>query len=293
MTATGWPSKVIETRPHATPSNKTLSVFYGFLIMPKVTANAGLAIFTVMVFLVLSSAPIVGAKPLRVGYFKVAPHAMPGPLEIPEGIAVEYFKLIAREMPISDIDFILFPLNRLLIELENNRIDMALLLARNAERAAKFIYPAEAFCVTKPSIAVNASNPLQKVRSIEDLLPLSFHETPGNHRAYIMRDQRLRIEPLTGDNFTRRCYAMIIAGRIDACYQPDHYPIQFEASREEFVSRIRILYLPDPPIGLYSVFSKASAAKYVGKYEAALAAVKRQQSYGAIFEKFIAEYKKP
>ena len=261
--------------------------------MPRVNALAGRTIFTAIVFLMLSSAPMVWAKPLRVGYFKVAPHAMPGPLEIPEGIAVEYFKLIAGEMQISDIDFILLPLNRLLVELANNRIDMALLLARNAERAAKYVYPAYAFCVTKPSIAVNASNPLQKVMSIEDLLPLSFHETPENYRTDIMRDPRLQIEPLTGDDFTRRCYGMILAGRIDACYQPDHYPIQFEAGREEFVSRIRILYLPDPPIGLYSVFSKKSAARYVKAYETALAVIKRQQSYGAIFDKFIVDYERP
>jgi len=228
-----------------------------------------------------------------VGYFKVAPHAMPGPQDKPVGVAVEYFKLIAREMALNDIDFILLPLNRLLIELENNRIDMALLLAKNDERAGKFIYPTAAFCVTKPSIAVKASNPLQKVMSIEDLLPLFFHETPGNYRTHTMRDQRLQIEPLVGNDFTHRCYGMILAGRIDACYQPDHYPIQFEAVREKFASRIRILYLPDPAIGLYSVFSKASAGRYIKEYEAALAVVKRQQSYGTIFEKFILDYKKP
>lgn len=261
--------------------------------MQRVNSIGGLAILTAMVCLVLSGTAIVCAEPLSVGYFKVAPHAMPGPQDRPIGIAVEYFKLIAREMQIDDIEFTLLPLNRLLIELEDNRIDMALLLARNDERAGKFVYPATAFCVTKPSIAVSASDPLQKVLSVENLLPLSFHETPENYRAHTMRDDRLRIEPLAGDDFTRRCYAMIIAGRIDACYQPDHYPIQFDAVREEFASRIRILYLPDPPIGLYSVFSKASAGRYVTIYETALAAVKQQHSYGAIFEKFIVDYKKP
>lgn len=261
--------------------------------MQKVNAIAGLTIVAAIVCLVLSSTPPVCAKPLRVGYFKVAPHAMPGPQDKPVGIAVEYFKLIAREMQLTDIDFILLPLNRLLIELENNRIDMALLLARNAERAAKLVYPAEAFCVTKPSIAVNASNALQKIISVEDLLPLSFHETPGNYRADTMRDQRLQIEPLAGNNFTRRCYGMILAERIDACYQPDHYPIQFEATREEFASKIRILYLPDAPIGLYSVFSKAGAGIHLKAYEAALAVTKRRHSYGVIFQKFIVDYKKP
>jgi len=45
---------------------------------------------------------MVWAKPLRVGYFKVAPHTKPGPQAMPEGTAVAYFKLIARETQISD-----------------------------------------------------------------------------------------------------------------------------------------------------------------------------------------------
>jgi hypothetical protein len=232
------------------------------------------------------------AKPLRVGYFKVAPHAMPGPGGQPEGVAVEYFHLIAREMQLEDIEFIMLPLNRLLQDLEKNHIDMALLLARNAGRVATFVYPEKAFCVTKPSIAVSVSNPLQKVTSVEDLLPLSFHETPGNYHTAIMQDPRLRIEPLAGEDFTRRCYAMIVAGRIDACYQPDHYPIQFEAMREPFVRRVKILYLPDPPIGLYSVFSKAGAPLYLQRYEKALDAVKQRHAYGIVFADFITNYTK-
>ncbi len=231
------------------------------------------------------------ARPLRVGYFKVAPHAMPGPQGAPQGVAVEYFRFVAREMQLDEIEFIVLPLGRLLLDLEKNQIDMALLLARNAERMEKFVYPEKAFCVTKPSIAVSVSNPLQKVTSIEDLLPLSFHETPGNYHTTIMQDPRLQIEPLTGEDFTRRCYAMIVAGRIDACYQPDHYPIQFEAVREPFVRRVKILYLPDPPIGLYSVFSKASAPLYLNRYEKALSAVQQRHSYGVIFADFITNYK--
>jgi hypothetical protein len=189
------------------------------------------------------------------------------------------------------MEFILLPLGRLLLELENSRVDMALLLAKNDQRAEKFVYPAQAFCLTKPSIAVRAANPLSKITSINDLLPLSFHETPSNYRTTIMQDPRLKIAPLTGNDFTHRCYAMIVAGRIDACYQPDHYPIQFQALRKEFLSKVKILYLPDPAIGLYSVFSKDSAPRYCTRYEKALEAVQQRYSYGAVFEQFINRYK--
>jgi ABC-type amino acid transport substrate-binding protein len=229
-------------------------------------------------------------RPIRIGYFKVAPHAMPGPHDEPQGVAVEYFKRVAREMQVEKMEFILLPLERLQLDLANNRVDMALLLAKNSERAAKFVYPKQAFCLTKPSIAVGAANPLPRVKSVDDLLPLSFHETPSNYRTTIMQDPRLDIAPLTGEDFTRRCYAMIVAGRIDACYQPDHYPIQFEALRKEFRSKIKILYLPDPAIGLYSVFSKLAAPQYLERYEKALAAVKQHDSYGAVYGQFISQY---
>jgi hypothetical protein len=230
---------------------------------------------------------MAGAKPFRIGYFKVPPHAIPNRQGPPGGVAVMYFERIAGEMKLTRYEFILLPLNRLLQALDKNEVDMALLLARDAERAARFEYPAEAFCLTKPSIAVDIANPLQKIRSAEDLVQLSFHETPQNYRTAVMQDPRLKIEPLPGSDFTRRCYAMILAGRVDACYQPDHYPIQFEASREAFASKIKILYLPDPPTGLYSVFSRASAPIYLKHYEMALAALKRRQSYGAVFEEYI------
>jgi hypothetical protein len=232
-----------------------------------------------------------GAKPLRVGYFKVAPHAMPDPQGRADGVAVTYFQRVAREMGAADIAFVLLPLNRLLLELERGQVDMALLLAKDSARSAKFVYPDKPFCVTKPSIAVSTSNPLQRVTTVEDLLPLSFHETPGNYHCPVMRDPRLEIEPLTGDNFTRRCFAMIVAGRIDACYQPDHYPIQFEAVREDFITKVKVLYLPDPPVGLYSVFSRNAAPDYRQRYETALTAVKQGRSYGDEYEAFMAGYR--
>jgi hypothetical protein len=231
-----------------------------------------------------------GASPLRVGYFEVAPHAMPDAQGRADGVAVLYFKRVAQEMALGDIEFVLLPLARLLSELEKSNLAMALLLAKNSERAGKFVYPEEPFCVTKPSIAISADVPLERVTAVEDLLTLTFLETPANFRSPIMQDPRLKIAPLSGDNFTRRCFAMIVAGRIEACYQPDHYPIQFEAARQEFRSKINVRYLPDPPIGLYSVFSPAAAPAYLRRYEAALATVKQRQSYGGEYEAFMAGY---
>ena len=238
----------------------------------------------------LSLSTKVSADDFHVGYFSVKPHAMLGSNQKPEGVAADYFERIARKMELSAVRFSLFPLKRLLIALEQNKIDMALLLAKNPERSAKFVYPAEPFCLSRPCIVVNASNHLKIVPSVEVLLPFTINESAGAYRSPFLRDQRLKIEPLYGSEFTSRCFTKLVTGRIDACYQPDHYPLEFEANRAVHKSRIRILTLPESPVGLYSVFSKESANHFLTKYEIALGQVKQDILYEELFRTLVDNY---
>jgi hypothetical protein len=208
-----------------------------------------------------------------------------------EGVAVEYFKLIAEKMALENVEFRLHPLKRLLVELEQNRLDMALLFGKNPERESVFIYPRNPFCRTRPSVAVKASHPLKNVRSVEDLLPWKSQESAGANRTVFIRDPRFKLEPLYGDNYTMRCYFKLVKERIDACYQPDHYPLVFETEGDFFALKIRVLELPEPPIGLYSVFSKKSADRYLERYEAALEEVRREKSYEELFRELYGTYR--
>ena len=195
----------------------------------------------------------------------------------------------AKKMGINDIRFKVFPLSRLLVELEHGRIDMALLFAKNPERAAKFVYPQIPFCETRPSLAVRFSHSLQKINSIEDLVPLKIQVIAKAYRSVFIRDVRLNIKPFYGSEYTPRCYQKLIANHIDACYQPDHYPLHFEVKKGGYAQKIRVLSLPESAIGLYSVFSQQSAGTYLKQYEVALQEVQKKQSYEDVFDKFIAK----
>lgn len=227
------------------------------------------------------------ADDFHVGYFLVKPHAMPGSNNKPEGVAVKYFDRIAGKMELSEVRFSLFPLKRLLIALEHNKIDMALLLAKNDERSAKLVYPADPFCLSQPCIVVKSSHPLRSVQSVEELLPFTINESAGAFRSPFIRDPRLKIEPLYGSEFTSRCFTKLASGRIDACYQPDHYPLQFEANKAMHKARMRILALPEPAVGLYSVFSKKSSKRYLTDYEMALRQVKQEILYEELFRTLV------
>jgi hypothetical protein len=118
----------------------------------------------------------VQAKRFQVGYFQVSPHAMPDVQGRAQGVAVAYFKRIVEKMGIADVHFRLFPLQRLLVALENNQLEMALLFARNPGREAAFVYPRRPFCYTQPCIAVPAAHWLKTIESIAPLLTLSIQE---------------------------------------------------------------------------------------------------------------------
>ena len=235
--------------------------------------------------------PITSAKEntdtFHVGYFIVKPHAMPDKNSKAEGAAVEYFKRIAEKMGLPMVRFSLFPINRLLMVLEQNRIDMALLFAKDPGRSERFEYPAQPFCNTRSCVAVRISNPLKTIQKVDDLLPFTIQVSASAHRSSFILDPRLKIEPLYGDDFATRCIKKLRYGRVDACYQPDNFPIQFEAGKAQNASLVRVLLLPEDPIGLFSVFSKQSAKSYLKKYEAALDQVKKEISYQEVFTNLI------
>ncbi|MGD9249427.1 MAG: hypothetical protein PVI60_15785 [Desulfobacteraceae bacterium] len=58
-----------------------------------------------------------------------------------------------------------FPIQRLLLQLKRNEIDMALLLAKTPERAADFVYPSRPYISAQSAIAVEASSSPQQFNS--------------------------------------------------------------------------------------------------------------------------------
>ena len=132
-----------------------------------------------------------------------------------------------------------------------------------------------------------AAHWLRTVESVAPLLALSIQESAGAYRSAFIQDPRIQLEPMHGDDYTPRCFSKLLLNRIDACYQPDHYPLVFEANKNQYDSRIRVITLPEPPIGLYSVFSKQSAGIYLQSYETALDEVAREITYEDLFKAFI------
>lgn len=242
------------------------------------------AVLSALVLFTLSLlAPLAAADNLRVGYFDLPPHTPRSGLVDEDGAAIAYFGKVAERMQLSDVSYQRYPLPRLLQMLEQGKLDMALILAKTPEREAVLVYPAQPFVVVQPVLLVARQHPLQRVETVEQLLPLRLGAWQDGYRSPMLRDPRLQLQTLNSGNVLRQSLEMIQAGRLEAFYHPDDLAVRYQVQHLGMQHSIRLLPLPEQEMQLYSVFSRPAASLYLQRYERAQAEVAAQQSYAAFF----------
>lgn len=234
-------------------------------------------------FLLILLAPLVSADSLRVGYFDLPPHTpLPGQADT-EGAAIAYFAKIAERMQLDAVSYQRYPLSRLLQMLQRDQLDMALILAKTPERETMLVYPTQPFVVVQPLLLVAREHPLQRVDSVEQLLPLRLGAWQDGYRSPMLRDPRLQLQTLSSSNVLNQSLEMLRAGRLEAFYYPDDLAVRYQVQHLSMQDSIRLLPLPREHMQLYSAFSRAAAGRYLQRYERAQAEVAAQQGYAAFF----------
>jgi len=241
----------------------------------------------VFVFFISLTAVQAHSGTVRVGFFRNSPHVITDEKGQAKGPAVDFFRSAAEKMGIETIQFNELPMTRLLIYLERGEIDTALILAKNPERAEKFVYPDKPFFKIRSAVAVAYANPLLEIKTADELLPLKIGVYANAFLSPIICDNRLKIIPIYETNINEHAFRMITHGMIDAFYSPDMYPLKVTLKKKEYESKIKILMLPEPGADIFTVFSKQSAAAYRKKYEAALEELHKIGSYEKLLEDYI------
>ncbi|MBU1282666.1 MAG: transporter substrate-binding domain-containing protein [Gammaproteobacteria bacterium] len=245
----------------------------------RVLAASPVFIFFALILL----APLVSADSLRVGYFDLPPHTpLPGQVDT-EGTAIAYFEIIAERMQLNEVSYQRYPLSRLLQMLQRDQLDMALILAKTPGREAVLVYPTQPFVEVQPLLLVARKHPLQRVDSVEQLLPLRLGAWQDGYRSPMLRDPRLQLQTLSSSNVLNQSLEMLQAGRLEAFYYPDDLAVRYQVQHLGMQDRIRLLPLPKEHMQLYSVFSRAAAERYLKPYERAQAEVATQQGYAEFF----------
>jgi ABC-type amino acid transport substrate-binding protein len=216
-------------------------------------------------------------RTFNIGFFDLYPHIIPGSASHSEasGPAITYFTLIAADMKLDlNISKEAMAIPRLLKMLEEGTLDAAVALGRNPEREKICLFPEKPFFMMRPALMVMKTSPLLLINSVTDLRKLSIGTYAEGFISPLMKNPGIKIDPLNGGDVVFRNYQKMELGRIDAVYSPDSQNLIKTAKEKKFSNNIRIIYLPEPPIGLFTAFSKKVNPSIVKRYNGALKKMK-------------------
>lgn len=231
----------------------------------------------------IAAAEEVSREKLIVGFFDLPPHAY-APAENKQSPAMLFFDQVAKNMGV-DVEYVHYPLAHLLFMLESNRIDAALMLAKNEERSHQFAYPSAPIFTTTPSIAVLKEGRIKTLEQMTASDAFTIGVWRGGFHSSIMEKNKNKTIALTGNNIAQRGLVILARGRIDAFFSPDSYSVVYAANKNNLSDKITILPISNEGIDLYTVFSKQSAVIHKERYEAGLAKVKKQNSYETVLKR--------
>lgn len=238
--------------------------------------------YIAVIFSLLGSVSLVAqAETLKVGYFDLPPHTFPQSSTQPSA-ALEYFDKVAQAMGV-DVEYIHYPLSRLVFLLDHQRLDAALFLAKTDARTHMFSYPSAPYFTTESVFVVPKESELKSEEDIKQTNILNIVVWEGGFHSPTLAASKNKLIPLSGNDIASRGVILVVNGRFDAFYSPDRYAVEYEAKRNGHTDSIRLLPISQDKIDIYTVFSKSSGKLYLKRYERALKKVHEETDYKTFF----------
>jgi len=246
-----------------------------------------------LVLSTLSVAKMACAEEVELAYFSLSPHIYKNSVNgQPSGIMPIFLhKFIAPEMGVK-FKLINIPLARTLLEMEKGSLAGAAVFGYTKERALRHQYPRNYFSQMIPAIAVNKSNPLDKINKISDISHLNIGYVNGAILTPFIKDRGLKIITIGGSNTWTRNLQNVVNGRLDATFTPLEVNIIHSAKKMGVLDKIKVLRLPEPPIKLYTMFSKAenySHLKLAERYDLAFEKINGRKVYRELMVEYLNE----
>lgn len=221
------------------------------------------------------------AETIKMAWFVLPPHMYPDEGSgQPRGAGIAYFEAVAAKMGYT-VEWVgPFPLNRFADTVHNARGGVVgqLFGVRFPMYEPYLHFTDVPFYEMQASLAVRQDNPLTAIHTIDDIegYRIGFTSGAGGYTPFLEahRDQ-LHFEELFGDDWMARNLRMLADDRVDAVFDRNAHALPFAAAQLKLDTQIKILPLPDEPIGAYVAFSKAAPQhdRLVEAYNAAVKSV--------------------
>jgi polar amino acid transport system substrate-binding protein len=202
----------------------------------------------------------------------------------PQGLCVEVAKAAIREMG-HEVEFVRVPWVRVLLSVEQKRVDAGLCGTKNAERAAYSHYPEEPLTSFDATLFVRTDSPIQSP-DVEGLDGLTFGLIKGYNYGELDKDfERQGLIRLEARD-RKALFQMLVKGRIDMMLD-SILPTFADARKFGVHTQIRPLFpsLSESP-GYLFFSQKPGHDELANKFSAALREFKQTEEYSTIKERY-------
>lgn len=242
---------------------------------------------------VLVAGQSVRAATIKMAWFVLPPHMYQDESTgEPRGAAIAYVEAVADRMGYT-VEWVgPFPLMRLQNSLKttDDGVVGSLQFPKLSEFETYVHFTDTPYCHLQPVLIVRQGNPLTAIRSIDDILGyrIGFSTGAGSYYTPFLEAHRhqLHFEELFGENWLGRILRILVeTDRLDAVFDRNKYTLPFVAARLKLDTQIKVLPLPDPPVPVHVVFSKAApqGERLVEEYNTAV------QTVDFSYDDFLAE----
>jgi polar amino acid transport system substrate-binding protein len=233
------------------------------------------------------------SKTLSISYFVVPPH-ITYDYKSAEVSGAAYDFLNQKIAPEMGVEFVWeqypIPVPRQLRMLKKGQIDASIIFAKNDERSQIAQYPHSSFYDSRPVLALLKCHPLNQVRNVEDILDLDIGYNYQGYLSPFMKDKRIHLSNISHKDWITQNLRKLLKRRIDAMYVVEAPPILYAARRYNSGNKIKLIYLPEPKIPIFTVFSKKAAPDLKDKYDAAFKKVGGRSTY---YKQFLGKFIDP
>lgn len=228
--------------------------------------------------LFLSSQAFAEKKELRVATYVLPPHVFLTKTDAkPVGATIDFFNSHMNSEHKYDVKWLVMPFARFLIDMENQKADVGLLLVKDPVREKVLRYPSLSLFATSSGVIVSKSNKLKELKTLQDLKGMTLGHSQASVTPSALLQAGVKFDYLSGDEVIIRNIERVRLKRIDGVFVPTYINAEYVLSRANAAGDMQLLKIPENSLDLYIVFRKdidqetfeylsTQIAKYRSKY---------------------------
>ena len=235
----------------------------------------------VLSFLLLCSMTSEAApQVVSVAFYEMAPH-MYMEKGKPSGAVPEFLEKNIFAGSEWKIKWRTYHFSRVLKDLENGKVDMAVLLVKNEERQKLFDFSELPLYQSQSAIVVKKESKIEKLTDLAAIKGFHLVHNMGMVTPAYFKPYDVRFEYVSGEKSFDRSLQILRSGRADGFYVPLISEAVYQLQKRD---DLKILQIPRAPFELFIAFRKGLSAPLIAKINGGIKAHKAE--YEAILTKF-------